>query len=197
MRSAGVDVSQADDVAAMLAPARRRSTAQSDAKNLRATIEDRRRDLRFREKKLARPGWRRRRGARLARALARPVGSASANPTTTAVVRETLEALSELASTLEKRAELTDRIAKMQRDQISSGPKSMRSPLRSGYHESGHPRLCQAVMDCIATPRRRPTDGVRWNRGSHRAGQGARARGRNRGNAGPFEPDDGPLRSRS
>src|SRR5450432_763616 len=37
---------------------------------------------------------------------------------TTAVVRETLEAPSELDSTLEKRAELTDRIAKMQRDQI-------------------------------------------------------------------------------
>jgi len=40
----------------------------------------------------------------------------------------------------------------MQRDQIQSGPKSMRSPLRSGYHRVRTPLgLCQAVMDCIAT----------------------------------------------
>jgi len=52
MRSAGVDVSQADDVAAMLAAGQTALDRAVDAKNLRATIEDRRRDLRFREKKL-------------------------------------------------------------------------------------------------------------------------------------------------
>ncbi|MFV4701616.1 hypothetical protein ACNJUI_21590, partial [Mycobacterium tuberculosis] len=52
MRSAGVDISQADDVAAMLAAGQAALDRAVDAKILRATIEDRRRDLRFREQKL-------------------------------------------------------------------------------------------------------------------------------------------------
>jgi uncharacterized protein YhaN len=71
---------------------------------------------------------------------------------TTAVVRETLEALSELDSTLEKRAELTDRIAKMQRDQIQFRTEVDALAASVGLSPSPDtPGLCQAIMDCIAT----------------------------------------------
>jgi hypothetical protein len=52
LRSAGVDISQNDDVAAMLVAGQAALDRAVDAKNLRAAIEDRRRDLRSREKKL-------------------------------------------------------------------------------------------------------------------------------------------------
>ena len=153
MRSAGVDISQADDVAAMLAAGQVALDRAVDAKNLRATIEDRRRDLRFREKKLG--------DARLAEeAWSKDwqevcatcwLGQRKIRPTT-AVVRETLEALSELDSTLEKRAELTDRIAKMQRDQIQFRTEVDALAASVGLSPSPDTLgLCQAVMDCIAT----------------------------------------------
>ena len=97
MRSAGVDISQADDVAAMLAAGQAALDRAVDAKNLRATIEDRRRDLRFREKKLgdarlAEEAW-----SKAWREVCATcwLGQREIRPTT-AVVRETLEALSEL-----------------------------------------------------------------------------------------------------
>ena len=102
MRSAGVDRSQVDDVAAMLAAGQAALDRAIEVKNLRATIEGRRRDLRFREKKLG--------DARLAEeAWSKDwqevcatcwLGQREIRPTT-AVVRETLEALLELDSTLE------------------------------------------------------------------------------------------------
>ena len=105
MRLAGVDISQADDIAAMLAAGQAALDRAVDAKNLRATIGDRRRDLSFREKRLG--------DARLAEeAWSRDwqevcaacwLGQREIRPAT-AVVRETLEALSELDSTLEKRS---------------------------------------------------------------------------------------------
>ncbi|WMT76298.1 AAA family ATPase [Bradyrhizobium sp. Ash2021] len=153
MRSAGVDISEADDIAAMLAAGQAALDRAVDAKNLRATIGDRRRDLSFREKRLG--------DARLAEeAWSRDwqevcatcwLGQREIRPAT-AVVRETLEALSELESTLEKRTELTDRIAKMQRDQIQFRTEvdalAASTELSPSSDTLG---LCQAVMDCIAT----------------------------------------------
>ena len=138
MRSAGVDISQDDDVAAMLAAGQAALDRAVDAKDLRAAIEDRRRDLRFREKKLG--------DARLAeeawskdwrRACATCwLGEREILPTT-AVVRETLEALAELGLGLGKTAELTDRIAKMQRDQDPVPDRSRRARrARSGCHRA-------------------------------------------------------------
>jgi uncharacterized protein YhaN len=165
MRSAGVDIPQADDVAAMLAAGQAALDRAVDAKNLRATIEDRRRDLRFREKKLD--------DSRLAEeAWSKDwqevcgtcwLGQREIRPTA-AVVRETLEALSELDSTLEKRAELTDRIAKMQRDQIQFRTEVDALAVSVGLSPSSDTLgLCQAVMDCIAiaaktTDRRRQVE---------------------------------------
>ena len=153
MRSAGVDISQAEDVAAMLAAGQATLDRAVDAKNLRATIGDRRRDLSFREKRLG--------DARLAEeAWSRDwqeicatcwLGQREIRPAT-AVVRETLEALSELELTLEKQTELTDRIAKMQRDQIQFRTEVDAFAASAGLSPSSDTLgLCQAVMDCIAT----------------------------------------------
>ena len=152
MRLAGVDISRDDDVAAMLVAGQAALDRAVDAKNLRAAIEDRRRELRFREKKLG--------DARLAEeAWSKAWREACATcwlgqneiPPTTAVVRETLEALSELESALEKRAEWTDRIAKMQRDQIQFRTEVDALASSIGLSPSSDTlQLCQAAVDCIA-----------------------------------------------
>ncbi len=118
LRAAGVEISRSDDITAMLAAGQAALDRAVDVKNLRAAVDDRRRDLRFRVKRLE--------DARLTEQVwstawreacaACWLGERDVQPTT-AVVRETLEALAELGSALEKKAELTDRIAKMDRDQ--------------------------------------------------------------------------------
>jgi uncharacterized protein YhaN len=152
MRLAGVDISQDDDVAAMLVAGQAALDRSVDAKNLHAAIEDRRRELRFREKKLgdaqlAEKAWS---GAWREACATCWLGQCEIRPTT-AVVRETLEALSELDSALEKRAEWTDRIAKMQRDQIQFRTEVDALAASIGLSPSSDTlRLCQAVVDCIA-----------------------------------------------
>ena len=122
------------------------------AKNLRAAIEDRRRELRFREKKLgdarlAEEAWSKAWREACATCW---LGQREIRPTT-AVVRETLEALSELDSALEKRAEWTDRIAKMQRDQIQFRTEVDALAASIGLSPSSDTLAhCQAVVDCIA-----------------------------------------------
>ncbi len=152
LRSAGVDISQNDDVAAMLAAGQAALDRAVDAKNLRAAIEDRRRDLRFREKKLgdarlAEEAWSKDWREACATCW---LGQREIQPTM-AVVRETLEALAELDSALEKRAEWTDRIAKMQRDQIQFRTEVDALAASIGLSPSSDTlALCQAVVDCIA-----------------------------------------------
>ena len=152
MRLAGVDISQDDDVAAMLTTGQSALDRAVDAKNLRAAIVDRRRDLRFREKKLcdarlAEEAWSK--GWREACATCW-LGQREIRPTT-AVVRETLEALAQLDSALEKRAEWTDRIAKMQRDQNQFRTEVDALAASIGLSPSSDTlALCQAVVDCIA-----------------------------------------------
>jgi uncharacterized protein YhaN len=152
MRLAGVDISQDDDVAAMLAAGQAALDRTVDAKNLRAAIEDRRRELRFREKKLddarlAEKAWSKTWREACATSW---LGQREIRPTT-AVVRETLEALAELDSALEKRAEWTDRIAKMQRDQIQFRTEVDALAASIGLSPSSDTlALCQAVVDCIA-----------------------------------------------
>lgn len=151
MRLAGVDISQDDDVAAMLVAGQATLDRTVEAKNLRAAIEDRRRELRFREKKLgdarlAEEAWSKAWREACATCW---LGQREIRP---AVVHETLEALSELDSALEKRAEWTDRIAKMQRDQIQFRNEVDALGALIGLSPSSDTlRLCQAVVDCIAT----------------------------------------------
>ena len=153
MRSAGVDISEADDIAVMLAAGQAALDRAVDAKNLRAMIGDRRRDVSFREKRfgdarLAEAAWSRDWQEVCATCW---LGQREIRPGT-AVVRETLEALSELESTLEKRTELTDRIAKMQRDQIQFRTEVDALAASAGLSPSSDTLgLCQSVMDCIAT----------------------------------------------
>lgn len=153
MRSAGVEVSQDDDVPAMLAAGQSALDRAADAKNLHAAIEDRRRDLKFREKKLG--------DARLAEetwsrdwrevCAACWLGQREIQPTM-AVVRETLEALAELESALQKRAEWTDRIAKMERDQFQFRLEVDAIAASMGLSPSSDALgLCQSVMDRVAS----------------------------------------------
>ncbi|QOZ51535.1 AAA family ATPase [Bradyrhizobium sp. CCBAU 53338] len=152
MRSAGVQIREDDDVAAMLAAGQAALDRTVDTKNARAAIEDRRRELRFRERKLG--------DARLAEeAWSKAweeicascwLGQREIRPTT-AIVRETLEALAELDSALQKRSELTDRITKMQRDQIQfqTEVEALAALIGLPQDSSDVLGLCHAVMDCI------------------------------------------------
>ncbi|UPJ53396.1 AAA family ATPase [Bradyrhizobium sp. 200] len=152
MRLAGVDISQDDDVAAMLAAGQAALDRAVDAKNLRAAIVDRRRDLRFREKKLGEARLAEETWSKAWREACATcwLGQREIRPTT-AVVRETLEALAELDSALEKRAEWTDRIAKMQRDQSQFRTEVDALAASIGLSSSSDTlALCQAVVDCIA-----------------------------------------------
>lgn len=152
MRSAGVEVSEDDDVGAMLAAGQAALDRAVDAKNLRAAIEDRRRDLTFREKKLvharvAQDAWSKNWREVCADCW---LGEREISPTM-AMVRETLEALSELDSALEKRAEWSDRIAKMERDQIQFRIEVDALAASIGLSPNSDTLgLCQAVVDCIA-----------------------------------------------
>jgi uncharacterized protein YhaN len=152
MRLAGVDISQDDDVAAMLATGQVALDRTVDAKNLRAAIADRRRDLRFREKKLddarlAEEAWNKAWREACATCW---LGQCEIEPTT-AVVRETLEALAQLDAALQKRVEWADRIAKMQRDQAQFRTEVDALAASIGLSPSSDTlRLCQAVLDCVA-----------------------------------------------
>ncbi len=153
LRSAGVDISRNDDVAAMLTTGQAALDRAVDAKNLRAAIEDRRRDLGFREKKLG--------DARLAEeAWSKDwrevcatcwLGQREIQPAM-AVVRETLGALAELDSALEKRAELTDRITKMERDRIQfrDEVEAVAASIGLSPSPANTLGLCQAVVEFIA-----------------------------------------------
>jgi uncharacterized protein YhaN len=154
MRSAGIPLSQDDDVPAMLAAGQAALDRAVDAKASRAAIEDRRRDLKSREKKLGdarltEQEW----SAEWRRACAACwLGNCDVLPTTV-VVRETLEAVAELGRAQEKKAELTDRIAKMERDRVQF--RTEVDTLAALIGLSPRPfdalGLCQAVVDGVVS----------------------------------------------
>ncbi|WP_166299313.1 ATP-binding protein [Bradyrhizobium sp. 2S1] len=165
MRSAGIDIADDSDIAAMSAVAQAALDRAFESRSLRAALEDRRRELASREKKLgharlAEEAWNRAWRAVCATCW---LGQREMQPST-AVVRETLEVLAELEAGLEKRAELTDRIAKMQRDQDQFRTQVEALALTLGL--SSRPdllELCHAVVDCFAaavrtTDRRREVE---------------------------------------
>lgn len=151
MRSADIDIAQDADIAAMAATGQAALDRAFESKNLRTAVENRRRELTLRRKKLA--------DARLAdeawntdwRAVCGTcwLGQREIHPATS-VVRETLDALAELDAALEKRAELTDRIAKMQRDQNQFRTQVEAFAASIGLSPSPDTLgLCHAVVDCI------------------------------------------------
>lgn len=154
MRTAGVEISLDDDVAAMLAAGQAALNCAVEAKNLRAAVEDRRRNLQSREKKLrdaslAEQVWN---SAWRKACAACWLGERHVQPTTV-IVRETLDALVELASALEKQAELTDRIAKMQRDQARFRTEVDELAALMGLppRPSDVLGLCDAVLDGVTS----------------------------------------------
>jgi uncharacterized protein YhaN len=153
MRAAGVPFSDDDDVPPMLAASQAALDRNVDAKRLRAAVDDRRRELKSREKKLgdvrlAEQEWSK---AWLRACAACWLGECGSQPTTT-TVRETLEAVTELGSALEKKAELTDRIAKMERDQLQfrTEVEMLAALIGLAPRPPDVLGLCQAVMDGVA-----------------------------------------------
>lgn len=154
MRTAGIEIPLDGDVAAMLVAGQVALNRAIEAKNLCAAVEDRRRNLKSREKKLG--------DARLAEQVwsaawrkacaASWLGECHVQPTT-AIVRETLEALVELASSLEKKAELTDRIAKMQRDQarFQTEVNELAALIGLPQRPADVLGLCEAVVDGVTS----------------------------------------------
>jgi uncharacterized protein YhaN len=137
-----------------------------EAEALRAAVEDRRRDVSFREKKLAQ--------ARLAEhdwdvawqraCSACWLGDGAEGPATSTVA-ETLETLSQLSSILKEKAGLVDRILKMERDQslFRSDAEELAAHIRLDPRPSDALDLCQAIMDAVSeatttAERRRETE---------------------------------------
>ena len=115
--TAGVTFSDNDDVAAMIATGQAALDRDVAIKALRTAVDDRRRDLESRESGLeevrrAEEAW----NARWRKACAACWLAEGEELPTTTMVKETLEAVADLGSLLEKKAELADRIAKMERD---------------------------------------------------------------------------------
>jgi uncharacterized protein YhaN len=154
LRRSGVEVPRSDDMAAMLSAGQAALDRAAGAKNIRATLEDRRRDLNFRETqleaaRLADRSWREAWQEARAACWLGERGRAS----TTAVVRETLEALAELGSALERKAELADRIAKMQRDQIQfeAEVEALAGAIGLARGRSDVLALCEEVVNSVAS----------------------------------------------
>jgi uncharacterized protein YhaN len=153
LRSAGVPLSQHDDVPAMLAAGQAALDHAVDAAALRTSVDDRRRELKSRERKLSderlneekwNNEWRRACGTCW-------LGQGDVPPAT-AVVQETLEALADLGSVLEKKAGLTDRVAKMERDQAQfrAEVEALAALIRLPPRPSDVIGLCQAILESVA-----------------------------------------------
>jgi uncharacterized protein YhaN len=153
LRSAGVPLPQHNDVPAMLAAGQAALDHAVDAAALRTSVDDRRRELKSRERKLldARLNdekwsseWRHACGTCW-------LGEKDVPPAT-AMVRETLEAIADLGSVLEKKAGLTDRVAKMERDQAQfrAEVEALAALIGLPSRPSDVIGLCQAVLESVA-----------------------------------------------
>ncbi|OKO71307.1 AAA family ATPase [Bradyrhizobium sp. AS23.2] len=155
LRAADVPFPEDADVQAMLVAGQAALDHEAVAKALRASVDDRRRDLTSREKKreealLAESAWS---SAWLQACATCWLGECeSKSQLTTTVVRETLEALTELGPALEKKAELTDRIAKMERDQLQfrTEVETLAAMMGLASRPSDVLGLCQAVVSGVA-----------------------------------------------
>ncbi|RXG90043.1 AAA family ATPase [Bradyrhizobium zhanjiangense] len=119
LRAVGVSCSEDADIPELLVAGQAALDREAVTKALRTAVDDRRRDLTSREAKrdevlAAERAW----TSRWLQACSECWLGENENRPTIATVRETLEALAELGPELEKMAGLTDRIAKMERDQI-------------------------------------------------------------------------------
>ena len=154
MQAAGVEVSRNDDIAVMLAAGQAALNRPVYVCILRSAVDYRRRDLKSREKKLG--------DARLAEqawstawrkaCAACWLGERNVEPTTGAV-REILEALAELSLALDNKAELTDRIAKMERDQarFRAEVDALAAVIGAPPSPSDLLALCEAVVVGVAS----------------------------------------------
>ncbi|MCP1761141.1 uncharacterized protein YhaN [Bradyrhizobium japonicum] len=154
LRRSGVELPRSDDLPAILSAGQAALDRAAGAKNLRATLEDRRRDRNFRETqlegaRLADRSWREAWQEACAACWLGERGRAS----TTAVVRETLEVLAELGSALERKAELADRIAKMQRDQTQFEAEvvGLAGAIGLARGRSDVLALCEEVVNSVAS----------------------------------------------
>jgi uncharacterized protein YhaN len=150
--AAGVSFTHDDDIAAMIVAGEAALERDVEIRALRAALDDRRRDLELREsgreevlqtEQAWNNGWRK-------ACAACWLGEGGELPTT-AMVKETLEAIAELGSVLEKKAELADRIAKMERDQdqFRAEVTELADLLGLALRPSDALGLCNAVMDAV------------------------------------------------
>ncbi|MET4717258.1 uncharacterized protein YhaN [Bradyrhizobium japonicum] len=154
IRAAGVEISRSDDMAAILAAGQAALDRAVGARNLRAIAEARARDLKARERSLdhARSAERSWKTAWREACLACWLGERGGEPSM-AVVRETLEALIDLGSALEKKAELTDRISKMERDQtrFRAEVEDLANLICLPANPPDVLGRCDAIVDCVAS----------------------------------------------
>jgi uncharacterized protein YhaN len=153
LRAAGVAFSEDADIQALLAAGQAAHDREAVTKALRAAVDERRRDLTSREAKrdevvAAERAW----SSQWQQVCSACwLGENDSRPTI-ATVRETLEALVELGPELEKMAGLTDRIAKMGRDQIQfrTDVETLASAMDFAPRPSDVLGLYQAVVSGVA-----------------------------------------------
>jgi len=154
IRAAGVEISRSDDIAAVLAAGQAALDRAAGARNLRMIADARARDLKARERsldqaRLAERSWN---TAWREACMACWLGERGSQPSM-AVVRETLEALIDLGAALEKKAELTDRISKMERDQtrFRAEVQDLANLICLPSNPQDVLGRCEAVVDCVAS----------------------------------------------
>ena len=153
LRTANVQYSDDDDIVTLLAAGQAAIDRDTDTRALLKAVDDRRRDLKSRETIRndaleAERAWNR---AWHDACAACWLGESGRSPTIT-TVRETLDAVAELGAEIEKKAELTDRIAKMERDQtlFLSEVEKFASNIDLAFRPADALGLCQAVMSSVA-----------------------------------------------
>ena len=153
LRAAGIAVGNGDNIHALVSTGQAAIDHDADAKTSLATVEDRHRDVAFRDKKLAQAqlaeqDW----NAAWQRVCSACWLGEDAQAPATATVAETLEILSQLSSALKEEAGLVDRIAKMERDQslFRSDTEDLATHIRLDPRPSDALDLCQSIMDSVS-----------------------------------------------
>lgn len=153
LRAANVECSDDNDFVAALAVGQAAIDRDIDARALLKTVVDRRRDLKSRETMLkntleAERVWN---AAWHDACAACWLGKNGGSPTI-ATVRETLDAVAELGAEIDKKAELTDRIAKMERDQtlFQNEVEKFASNIELTSRPIDVLGLCQVIVNSVA-----------------------------------------------
>jgi uncharacterized protein YhaN len=153
LQAAQVKFDFEDDIPALLAAGQLALDRDAAAQGHRKAVEDLRRDVKAREAKLteatsAESAW-----IAAWRAVCGGCWLAEADETPElGMVRETLDAVAELAPALDKKIEFVDRIAKMERDQalFATEVKKLASDLDLASRPTDIVQLCQMVQDSAA-----------------------------------------------